>query len=302
MGCWWCGPRRVPGWSRGVGGSPGSEDARLHVLESLPEGVALLDGEGRITYCNRALKQVFGEGAESIEGRRFFELAGSLPGHQPGQGLPGSSRRVEIDWHHGKRLYRVSAFPGVAGDGVSRGIVVVVRDVSEQRLDRERAAESAAAAELAETRLKELEADLRLIDRFDAGGRKQASYAPLSRRRPSRYQAIVERYEGLFDELLRESAFGVPEALHRGVSGLACDLGRLRAGPRDVIELHAEALRRRNASTVGGMGVSIAEEGRFLLLELMGDLAAWYRERLNEPSGPHEGAWSGDSSEERPCP
>lgn len=67
---------------------------------------------------------------------------------------------------------------------------------------------------------------------------------------------------------------------------MADRLGRQSAGPRDVIELHQAAMgelcRNANARQVE----AYTDEGRFLLLELMGYLASFYRSYYPGITGP----------------
>ena len=58
---------------------------------------------------------------------------------------------------------------------------------------------------------------------------------------------------------------------------LADRLGAVRAGPRDVVDLHTVVLRQRLATATVEQAAAYGEEGRLLLLELMGDLVSYYR-------------------------
>ena len=51
----------------------------------------------------------------------------------------------------------------------------------------------------------------------------------------------------------------------------------MRAGPRDVVELHTTALKRRLSSAGVEQAEAYTEEGRLLVLELMGNLVSYYR-------------------------
>jgi hypothetical protein len=65
-------------------------------------------------------------------------------------------------------------------------------------------------------------------------------------------------------------------------------LGRLRAGACDLIELHARVLDEKLASAPSRLTRAYGEEGRFLLLELMGRLLSTYRSaflQAMQPSG-----------------
>lgn len=58
---------------------------------------------------------------------------------------------------------------------------------------------------------------------------------------------------------------------------LSDELGMLRASPRDVIELHTRSLRTKIAEAHPKRARALIREGRLLVLELMGNLATFYR-------------------------
>lgn len=93
------------------------------------------------------------------------------------------------------------------------------------------------------------------------------------------FEALVEQYSDLIDQAIEQRAFKIDSRTSQGVRILAQRLGFLRASPRDVVELHVKSLKanRRAQKTTS---YAIAEEARFLLLELMGNLAAYYRDHM----------------------
>ena len=54
-------------------------------------------------------------------------------------------------------------------------------------------------------------------------------------------------------------------------------MGFLKAGPRDVVEIHSTTLKRKSSQATPQKAQAYAEEGRLLVLELMGCLASYYR-------------------------
>ena len=68
--------------------------------------------------------------------------------------------------------------------------------------------------------------------------------------------------------------------IHKQIENLyniAEELGYLRAGPRDVVELHSSALKRKTGVVSHVKAQAYVEEGRVTLLELMGHLVSYYR-------------------------
>jgi hypothetical protein len=103
-----------------------------------------------------------------------------------------------------------------------------------------------------------------------------SSNKSLRRATPELFAELVCRYGTLLDE-------AVDQRVHQGepLSGelgdLSAQLGRLRAGARDIIELHAHALDDKLASMPPLQKGLYVEEGRLVLLELMGRLLSAYR-------------------------
>lgn len=100
---------------------------------------------------------------------------------------------------------------------------------------------------------------------------------PLRESAPGSYQTFVERYGEILDLAIEQRAYKVQHPITEHLRALAEDLGFLRAGPRDTIEIHTAALQRRLAGVTMQKAQVYAEEGRLLALELMGHLVTFYR-------------------------
>lgn len=113
---------------------------------------------------------------------------------------------------------------------------------------------------------------------------------PLHERVPLEYADIVGRYGQLLDTALHRKAYrGQGEGLADDLRALAERLGDLGGGPREVTEVHARALRLAVRGVTAAKTQALLSEGRLLALELMGNLAAYYRRRsrgqVRETSG-----------------
>ncbi|MFP4439567.1 MAG: response regulator [Chloroflexaceae bacterium] len=107
-----------------------------------------------------------------------------------------------------------------------------------------------------------------------------ASGAHLHERMPEVFQQFILRYEELLDLALDQRAFKVDHRLSDKLRALSKRLGQLRAGPRDLVEIHSMALKKKVAGTTPNRKQAAAEEGRLMLLELMGYLTTYYRLHL----------------------
>jgi hypothetical protein len=69
------------------------------------------------------------------------------------------------------------------------------------------------------------------------------------------------------------------EDLSEQLRAIAEELGSLRAGPREVAQLHARALRQKMAGMNTTKSQALVAEGRMMAFELMGHLLSYYRRR-----------------------
>ena len=94
---------------------------------------------------------------------------------------------------------------------------------------------------------------------------------------PQLYAELVQRYgrmlEAHFNEVSREG----DRAISRELQTMSESLGLMFAGPRDVIRMPQEALRQYTAAVNESVARAMGNEGRLMLVELMGYLMAWYR-------------------------
>lgn len=106
---------------------------------------------------------------------------------------------------------------------------------------------------------------------------KFSSVEPLHQRMPDVWEEIRERYGDLMEWVLEERAYKVDRQLSMHLTTFAEQLGFLQASPRDLIELHTTTLKQKSQVVNRRKAQAYTTEGRFLLLELMGNLAAYYR-------------------------
>jgi len=93
------------------------------------------------------------------------------------------------------------------------------------------------------------------------------------------FEALVQQYCDLVEAAVQQRRFKVDSKVSQGLNVMAQRLGFLRAGPRDVVELHLKAIKSMRPLKMTTSYV-IAEEARLMLLELMGDLTAYYRDHM----------------------
>ncbi|MBI1347820.1 response regulator [bacterium] len=100
---------------------------------------------------------------------------------------------------------------------------------------------------------------------------------PLSKERPEAFDQLVGQYTRLLEAALEQVAYRIESDLSHELQKLAERLGFLFATPRDVVSIHTEALRRLVSHVLPQRAQVMADEGRLMVLELMGFLASYYR-------------------------
>jgi len=104
---------------------------------------------------------------------------------------------------------------------------------------------------------------------------------PLAEQSPDRFEHLASEYSAMFDAALERRILEVDSDLTSRFRAMAEQLGDLAARPRDVIDLHQRAMRLATKDAPAQKARACAEEGRFMILELMGYLASYYRRYIS---------------------
>lgn len=94
---------------------------------------------------------------------------------------------------------------------------------------------------------------------------------------PEEFERFVVRYGKSLEQALEARGFRVEANVSGELRALADRLAFLKCGPRDIIEIHAACLRKKIEGVGPHKAAVYVEEGRILLLMLMGELASIYR-------------------------
>lgn len=129
----------------------------------------------------------------------------------------------------------------------------------------------------------QLQEELSILDRLQRGEQtpvtaRSFGNSSLRARYPDIFPSLQKTYQDLLKENLENSAFsGGKGSVQSAVKTFSTTLSSLYAGPRDLIELHTLALRKLTGTGNTKKDQAITDEGRYLLLELMGNLVGHYR-------------------------
>ena len=97
----------------------------------------------------------------------------------------------------------------------------------------------------------------------------------LFQKMPDIFGELEARYRQLLDRFVEQKIYQVEYELVVEINVLIEQLGYLQATPRDLVELDTAVLKQKQSVNRKGAKAFIIE-GRYLLLELMGKLAAYY--------------------------
>lgn len=99
----------------------------------------------------------------------------------------------------------------------------------------------------------------------------------LKQRIPDIFAELQTRYQQLLDRFVEQKIYRVEYNLSSEINKLIEQLGYLQATPKDLIELHTTSLKQKQKSPSQPSNKMFLIEGRYLLLESMGRLVAYYR-------------------------
>ena len=157
------------------------------------------------------------------------------------------------------------------------GFIEIVADLTE----RKRAEQMEAEAQASKARVQQLEQELHSLERLStpktATTAQMLGLMPLHQGVPNLFSEMLQRYGDLMELALEQQAYRVEHDISGNLRSIAEELGYFKAGPRDVVELHSSALKRKTAVASHAKAQAYVEEGRVMVLELMGHLVSYYR-------------------------
>lgn len=114
---------------------------------------------------------------------------------------------------------------------------------------------------------------------IDGGTARSLGIVPLTDAAPKLARRLAEQYADLLDASIRSSVYRDVPRPSTAIRDLTDEMARLRLGPREVTDIHANAIRLRFEVDVEVTEV-LQNEGRLLLVTVMGYLLGEYRTQL----------------------
>jgi hypothetical protein len=159
-----------------------------------------------------------------------------------------------------------------------RRAVVAHNNVTERKRAARAEAEAASNADRIKEQEREIQALLQLSTKTSSTVTSGLFGAPpLHENAPHLFDKLTGQYGHLVDLAMEQRAFRVEHDLSDRLRSMAEQLGFLRASPRDVVKLHSVVLQEKSSLVNPLKARAYVEEGRLLVLELMGYLVSYYR-------------------------
>lgn len=132
------------------------------------------------------------------------------------------------------------------------------------------------------THLKEQEREVFSLENFSTKSPTPVTSGafgsiPLYKEMPDKFNDFVCKYRELLRKALEEKAFKVEHNTSEELYLISQKLGFFKAGPKDVVYIHTTALKEIIKDINPIKVQNYLEEGRIMLLELMGYLVSYYR-------------------------
>lgn len=145
-------------------------------------------------------------------------------------------------------------------------------------IERQRLLEELEIARQREYEAREL-ASIEQISRSSQTTVTEQTFGVLSLREssPEFFDTLVQHFEQILDQALEQRVIRVEYHIEYELRNMAEQLGSVKASPRDVIDIYLRALKTLSHGAKPQKAQAYTEEGRFLVLELMGDLVSFYR-------------------------
>ncbi len=244
------------------------------IIEKNIDGIIVVNKKGLTRFVNPAAQLLFERKAEEMIGALFgFPIvAGEATEIDILSGedaiVATEMRSVEILWE-GEDAYLIS-----------------LRDITE----RKKAEQAIAEAKANEEHVKQMELELSSLIKLSRASQtgvtaRMYGVVTLIESFPDTFSNLVAGYGELMDLALEQQAYKVKHDISGRLGAMAETLGFYKAGPRDVVDIHTAALKEKTRKIAAAeKKKAYSGEGWIMVLELMGHLVSFYRNRTQGTS------------------
>jgi PAS domain S-box-containing protein len=250
------------------------------VLETSGALIVVLDSEGRVVRVNEACERVTGftqqeltrrplhallpdDEQEEVQGVFAALLAGNYPSTHENHWITRDGEQRLIAWTNTITTDDEGGVENVIAAGI---------DITERIREEE-------------DKVRRLQAEISRLEQFASPATTRAtgrSFAQrsLRERLPDDFESLCATYQEILNAGLEEKMYKTDHRTGSRLQALAQSLGLADAGPKDVVELHLEALRAVSSGVSETRARALNEEARLAALELMGYLVSEYRNQI----------------------
>lgn len=250
------------------------------VLETSGALIVVLDSEGDVVRVNEACERVTGYTQEELTRRPLHALlpddereevqsvfaallAGSYPSTHENHWITRDGERRLIAWTNTVTIDDTGRVENVIAAGI---------DITERIREEEE-------------KVRRLQAEISRLEQFASPSATRAtgrSFAQRSfrERLPDDFESLCATYQEILKAGLEEKMYKTDNRTGSRLQSLAQSLGLADAGPKDVVELHLQALRAVSTGVSEKRARALNEEARLAALELMGYLVSVYRNQV----------------------
>lgn len=165
--------------------------------------------------------------------------------------------------------------------GTITNFVAFMKDVTIQKQTESKLAKIEREDAINRQALKQIRSELEgqknsMLGGYSSVAAKMAGLSSLRERTPNVFEDLTNKYAELLEEYL-EALTVQGKKPHDKIAVLAEQIGNGTCGPRDVIDIHLEAVSRKCLDAHPARIKALTLEGRLLALEVMGHLVDYYR-------------------------
>jgi PAS domain S-box-containing protein len=242
--------------------------------------IVAADFDGNIIAYNEGARLIYGYTPEEVIGKRKLETfftrdfctSGKLQATISQMLKQGHFSFEEPKVKKNGRTFPARVLMTLTRDkhGKIVGLVEITQDLTESR-----------EAEKAIARAQQLEKELRHMERLcnEPATATAAAFGLKTVRQSSQelFNRMAARFAEIMELAIERKTYKVEHDISGELSGMADELGTCGASPRDVIEVYSAALKRKTMEAGQYRAQAYTEEGRVMVLELMGHLVSYYR-------------------------
>lgn len=261
-----------------------NEEQYRMFFESIGYGVIYQSGDGKITDVNPAAERILGLKADQMKGKTFSEFVWRII-REDGSDFASDEYPSAISLKIGREVrdvivgifsvskadmtwVRVSAVPQFrTGENTPWQVYSIFEDITDKKL-----AENSRKWEIKS--LRQYSEPRKSVITSEYLGVK-----PLRTALADMFEEFVGKYEEWMELAIEKELFKVDNDISVLMQTMAERLGFFNAGPRDLVDIHVKALQHKTEKLSSRKAQIYADAGRMMLLELMGYLLSFYRNR-----------------------